>query len=104
LTATTEVALATRLSRADTVIYLDYSTADCLRRAMGRVLGSLGKVRSDAAPACPERFDLAFLWYVAMFRTSRRARNLRLLAGFEGSVVRLAEPAAGDAWLAGLAA
>ena len=96
--------LEVRLAKADTVVCLDYPTALCLWRVVKRVVTSYGRVRPDAAPGCPERFDAAFLLYIARFRSRKRARTLRLLAEFDGMVLHFTRPAEATAWLGGLRA
>jgi len=66
-----------RLARADTVVYLDYPTWLCLWRALARVWRYRGRSRPDMAPGCPERFDLAFVFYILTFRRGPR-RKVRM--------------------------
>lgn len=94
--------LGRRLSRADTVIWLDYSTPLCLWRVIRRVVTSYGRTRPDMAEGCPERFDLDFLGYVLRFRREWRERNLTALSGFHGRVLRFERPAQARAWLESL--
>jgi len=65
-----------RLPRADTVVWFDYPTRVCLRRAIWRVLSSYGQVRPDLAPGCPERLDLEFLRYIWDFNAKSRPQIL----------------------------
>jgi adenylate kinase family enzyme len=95
--------LTLRIGRADTVIWLDYPTALCLWRAVRRVIGGYGRVRPDTAPGCPERFDPAFLLYIARFRRSKRAKIEKALASFTGEVLRFTRPRQAETWLGGLA-
>lgn len=60
--------LSRRLEYCDTVIFLDFSTAACLRGVLKRVFSSRGKVRPDMGAGCPERLDWKFLNYVRTFR------------------------------------
>ena len=71
--------LQERLDRADTIIYLDFSTAKCLWRVCKRVVASYGKVRPDMAEGCPERFDWEFMCFIASFRRKRRPEIEELL-------------------------
>lgn len=64
--------LAPRLARADHVLWLDFSTPLCLYRSLRRQVLHRGRSRPDMAELCAERFDPAFLAYVAAFR--RRVR------------------------------
>ena len=69
-----------RLERADTIIYLDASTAKALFRVLKRTFTNFGKVRPDMPAGCPERFSWEFLHYVFTFNWSKRAKILHLLA------------------------
>jgi len=57
--------LADRLSRADTVVFLDMPTALCLWRVLCRTLRHIGCTRDDMAKGCLARFDWPFLKYVS---------------------------------------
>ncbi|MBI1650523.1 adenylate kinase [Hyphomicrobium sulfonivorans] len=82
-----------RLASADTVIYLDFSTALCLTRVLRRTLRNLGRERPDELPpGCPERLDPAFLRYVIRFRRDVRMKIIDHLAGFSGRTYRFASP------------
>ena len=60
-----------RMERADTIIYLDYSTIRCLWRVTKRVIKYHGKVRLDMPAGCKERFDWDFFHYVATYNLIR---------------------------------
>ena len=92
--------LTMRVARADTVVWLDYPTAVCLGRALRRWWIYRGQSRPDMTEGCPERLDGEFLLYILNFRRAWRERNATVLAGFGGTIVRLASPAETDAWLA----
>lgn len=62
-----------RLSYADTVIFLDFSTWRCLWWVIKRTIQYYGKSRPDMAEGCPERWNWSFLQYVATYRRTRRA-------------------------------
>lgn len=68
-----------RLARADTLIFLDFSTGRRLWRVLGRTLASYGKVRPDMQEDCPERFDFGFLRWVAGYSRDGRRKALALL-------------------------
>jgi adenylate kinase family enzyme len=85
--------LATRLAAANTAVFLDFSTALCLRRALRRQLGSFGRTRGDMAPGCPERLDPAFLHYIWRYRRDQRALHLAALEQFAGRCIVLRRPA-----------
>lgn len=92
-----------RLARADTAILLDFPTWLCLWRLIRRITTLHGKVRPDAPPGCPERFDLEFLVYVAMFRRAKTPAVEKRLATFPGNVIRFREPVEAQAFLDTLA-
>lgn len=91
--------MAMRMARADTVVWLDYPTTLCLRRVLTRWREYHGRARPDVPEGCPERFDPAFLFYVARFRAVKRPGTLRRLENFGGEVIRFAGPAEADRWL-----
>lgn len=64
--------LPERLSRCDTVIYLDYSRLTCLWGVLKRVLTTYGTVRPDMGDGCPERIDFDFLKWVWNFNRNKR--------------------------------
>ena len=69
-----------RLSKCDTIIYLDFSRWECLLGVLQRILSNYGKVRPDMADGCPERFDREFIKYVWNFNKNNRVRNYTYLA------------------------
>ena len=69
-----------RLSKCDTIIYLDFSRWACLWGMLCRVLGSYGKVRPDMAKGCPERFDWEFVKFIWNFNKQNRVRNYTWIA------------------------
>ena len=68
-----------RIKRADTIIYLDYSTRSCLWRITKRILKYRGESRPDMTEGCVERFDLEFYHYVAVYNLTRRKSLLNKL-------------------------
>ncbi len=74
-----------RLSRADTVIFLDYPTLTCLWRITKRILRYRGRVRPAMPPGCRERFDGNFYRYVATYRRERRPGILDKLNEVRGT-------------------
>jgi adenylate kinase family enzyme/gamma-glutamylcyclotransferase (GGCT)/AIG2-like uncharacterized protein YtfP len=78
-----------RIALADTVVFLDFPRAACLRGVLVRLLRQHGQVRSDMAPGCPERFDLTFLRWVWNFRRDVRPRTLDVLRDYESRGGRL---------------
>lgn len=69
-----------RLSKCDTIIYLDFNRWACLLGMCQRVLGSYGKVRADMAKGCPERFDWDFVRWIWNFNKQNRVRNYTWIA------------------------
>ncbi len=57
-----------RIDAADTVIFLDFARRVCLYRVAKRVLRYRGQTRPDLGKECPEKIDVAFLWYIWGFR------------------------------------
>lgn len=93
-----------RLARADTVVYLDYPIRLCLRRLLGRIWTYRGLTRPDMTRDCPERFDLAFFFYVMMWNRGPRPRTEEKLRDYRGALVRLKSPRALGDWLSRLPA
>jgi adenylate kinase family enzyme len=96
--------LAARLAAADTAILLDFPTWRCFARVLRRIIGSLGRVRADMAPGCPERLDLAFLIYVYRYRRRDQHRHLAAIRQFGGTLVTLRRPAEVAAFVSALEA
>lgn len=84
--------LTPRLERADTVIYLDFPITLCLWRLIRRVTSLRGQSRPDMPEGCPERFDLAFFWYVINWNSGPRPRTEAAIAPWADKVVRLTSP------------
>ena len=64
-----------RLSRCDTIIYLDFNRWQCLLGMVQRLLESRGKVRQDMPRGCPERFDWEFVKWIWNFNRNNRNMN-----------------------------
>ena len=78
--------LELRLSRADTVIFLDYNRFVCLLGVIKRILRYLGKTRPDMAEGCPEKFDFAFIkWVLWGFPTKSRKNIIKCLANYQNN-------------------
>jgi adenylate kinase family enzyme len=91
-----------RLRAADTVVFFDFPTRVCVRRAALRLWKGYGNVRQDMADGCPERIDLAFLRFILGFRRTRRPGVLEALAGFEGELMIFRQPRDAERFLLGL--
>ena len=76
-----------RLARADTVIYLDPSTASCLGGIIGRFVRHRGQDRPELGVYV--RINHEFLRWVSTFRARQRPLLMSKLASFEGEVVIL---------------
>jgi adenylate kinase family enzyme len=61
-----------RMPRADTIIWLDFPRAICMRRVLARTLKGYGRTRPDLPDECPERFDFGFLRFVWNFNAEHR--------------------------------
>jgi adenylate kinase family enzyme len=81
--------IAPRLRAADTIIYLDVPSWLFMLRLTWRILINYGHVRADAAPGCPEWFDLAFLRFAWSWNRTQRGRNLALVESFPGRKIIL---------------
>lgn len=64
--------MKTRLATSDTVIFLDYSKAVCLRRVIKRRLMYRNTTRPDMGEGCNEKIDLEFLSWVWNFRKTTK--------------------------------
>ena len=69
-----------RLTRCDTVIYLDFSRWACLLGMCQRLLANRGKTRPDMSAGCPERFNWEFVKWIWNFNKNNRVRNYTYLA------------------------
>lgn len=69
-----------RLSKCDTVIYLDFGRWECLLGMCQRILSYRGKTRPDMSAGCPERFDWEFVKWIWNFNKNNRVRNYTYLA------------------------
>jgi len=76
-----------RLARADTMIFMNFPSIQCLSRVIKRTWKHHGQVRPDMPKGCPERFDLKFLHYVAMYNKTRRAGILEKMEKFKGTKI-----------------
>lgn len=70
-----------RLSRADTVIFLDMPTWLRFSRAVWRTVKGYGTTRFDLADNCPERFDFGFLFgWVLRYRWMGRHKAMMMMS------------------------
>ena len=80
-----------RIPVADTIIYLDFNRYTALYNVLKRVFNSYGKVRSDLADNCPERFDWEFMKYVWKFPKIEKPKTEKALQNFtnQKKIIRL---------------
>jgi adenylate kinase family enzyme len=76
-----------RLARADTVIYLDLPTRECLSGILRRRLRYRGRLRPDLGVY--DRISCEFLRWVWSFRRRHRPALLAMLDGFDGERIVL---------------
>ena len=91
--------LSERLARADQVIYLDYPISLCVRRLLTRISTYRGRARPDMTEGCPERFDMAFLFYLIRWNSGPRVRLEKHLIGHEDKIIRFQSPVELKRWL-----
>ena len=72
-----------RLSRADTIIHLDFPRRIALYRVLRRVVSGYGNTRPDLPDNCPEHFDWDFLKFVWSFPNRVRPNLELILSGRE---------------------
>ena len=68
-----------RLSRADTVFWLDLSRTICVYRVLKRSLNVNGRRRSDLAEGCEEKLDFEFVKFVWDFPKKHRYKIVNAL-------------------------
>jgi adenylate kinase family enzyme len=95
-----------RLTRAEAIVWLDLPRRVYLTRTLVRTFGSLGRVRPDLAPDCPERFDWEFVKWVWNYPGRSRDKTIATMdrVRSEKRVVILRSPAEVRAFEAGLPA
>jgi adenylate kinase family enzyme len=71
-----------RMPRADTLVWLDYPRATCLRRVLIRSLKDYGRSRPDLPNGCPEQFDMKLLRWVWDFPVMERPQIVAGIARF----------------------
>lgn len=76
-----------RIAKADTIIYFDFPTWQCLYRVIKRIWIYNGVTRPDMTEGCPERLDFEFLHYVATFNLTKRKMILGKLDKVKGQKV-----------------
>ena len=61
-----------RMPRADSLIWLDYPRATCIRRILVRAARDYGQSKPDLPDGCPEQFDAKLLRWVWDFPAKHR--------------------------------
>src|SRR5579875_3123502 len=90
--------LGERLARADTVVFLDLPTRQCLSGILRRRLRYRGRLRPDLGVY--DRIEWGFLRWVWLFRRHQRAKLLEMLAAFPGDKIVLGRRREVTEWLA----
>ena len=80
-----------RFQRADIIVWVDPPTSLCLWRAFRRAVTAFGRARTDLAPGCPEKIDLAFYGYIWSWNRVTRPKMEAAIAthGLGARLVRL---------------
>ena len=81
--------LELRLEKCDTVIYLDFSRAQCIMGWLKRVVTNWGVARPDMAPGCNEWFDLEFAKWIWNFNKQNREKYLTILGAQKGKEIHI---------------
>lgn len=92
-----------RLEKADTVIFLHYSTIRCLYRVVKRRIQYQGRTRPDMGEGCPEKLDWEFISWVAGYNRKKAPSILEKLAGLKGKqIYTFTRPSEVETFLRGL--
>lgn len=81
--------LELRLEKCDTVIYLDFSRAQCIMGWLKRVVTNWGTARPDMAPGCNEWFDPEFAKWIWNFNMQNREKYLTILGAQKGKEIHI---------------
>jgi adenylate kinase family enzyme len=72
-----------RLSKADTVIFLDYNRLVCMCGVVKRFLKNIGRTRPDMAEGCREKIDYEFAKWIWRFPYDSRPKILEKLSKYD---------------------
>lgn len=95
-----------RARGADSIIFLDYSTARCLYGIFKRRIMYHGKSRPDMTEGCPEKLDLEFINWVAQYKRKKAPAIIELLKQYQEqgkTIYHFTAPGETDAFIAELA-
>ena len=81
--------LELRLEKCNTVIYLDFSRAQCIMGWLKRVVTNWGTARPDMAPGCNEWFDPEFAKWIWNFNMQNREKYLTILGAQKGKEIHI---------------
>jgi adenylate kinase family enzyme len=70
------------MPRADTLVWLDFPRATCLRRVLMRSVRDYGRSRPDLPDGCPEQVDMKLLRWVWDFPVKERPQIVAGIARF----------------------
>lgn len=86
--------LETRMTAADTVIFLDFPRTVCTWRALKRFAQYRGTNRPDMTEGCNEKFDLEFLSWIWNFPSRAKPKIESQLNKFQDKIkiIRLRSP------------
>ena len=76
--------LEERVTRCDTIIYLDFSRLACLWGVLWRLVTHIGKSRPDMGAGCPEKINWEFIQWIWNFNRNKREAYYRILNEAEG--------------------
>ncbi|MBP3597402.1 MAG: hypothetical protein J6J60_08420 [Clostridia bacterium] len=80
--------LEQRLKKADTVIYLDYSTFTQVIGVLKRFIKNHGKEKEEI-PGCKEQMTWKFFWFVIKWRKNKRNEILENLSKIDSSKIHI---------------